>query len=78
MAPPKQPNVKLDPVADEALGKLQSALQSEGHASPTRLQIVSALLCWTTPPQAAGMLARFLRDTADPAGGVEDQSEGEE
>lgn len=78
MAKTKQPNVKLHPVADAALERLQSALQREGQAKPTRIQIVSALLCWTTPPQAAGMLARFLRDTHGTDAGSEGQPEDNE
>ena len=66
MASPKQPNVDLHTDAYEALKRLQSALQAEGVPVQARLQdIVSALVLYTPPQQAAGMLAAFSRHLAN-------------
>jgi hypothetical protein len=67
---PKEPNVDLHPVAHDRLKTLQNELMSEGVAPNTRLQdIASALILYTPPQQAAGMLAAFSRRVAS------DQSE---
>lgn len=59
----KPKTVALHPAADKALERLQDEIHTkERLPRPTRLQVASALLCWTTSPQAAGMLLRFLDD----------------
>lgn len=59
----KRPNVYLHPAANDALGKLQQALPGQGVAPQARRQdIASALVLYTGPEQAAGMLAAFYRD----------------
>jgi len=56
--------VRLSPIADEALKRLQSRLRSEeGHDASER-KIVSALVYGATPAQAAGMLIAFNRAAA--------------
>jgi hypothetical protein len=62
MSETKQPNVDLHPAAHGQLKDLQTALLSEGVAPQARLQdIASALILYTPPQQAAGMLAAFSR-----------------
>ncbi len=62
MAKAKRPTVPLAPDANERLGALQEALRREGMPrETTRGDIVSAMIFYTTPPQAAGMTASFLR-----------------
>ena len=61
----KQRNVDLDPDAHEKLKELQELLLAEGVAPQTRLQdIASALVMFTPPQQAAGMVAAFSRHLA--------------
>jgi predicted Zn-dependent protease len=63
MAKAKSTTVALHPDADDALERLQDAVHRQEHQPrPTRLQVASALLCGTSPAQAAGMLRRFLED----------------
>ncbi len=55
---------KLDPIAHEALDRLRLALPRQGlPREATRKDLLSALAYYTTPPQAAGMLAEYLRYT---------------
>jgi hypothetical protein len=62
MSPAKQPTVDVHLDANEALAALQKALPGQGIPPPIRRQdIVSALILYTTPEQAAGMLAAFTR-----------------
>lgn len=62
MTQPKRPNVYLDPAAYEALNNLQAAMPGEGVPKQARLQdIASGVILYTSPQQAAGMLAAFLR-----------------
>lgn len=57
-------SIPLDPLAEDALKRLQRRLESEeGHAASGR-QIVSALIYGITPAQTAGMLIAFTRDRA--------------
>lgn len=56
--------VRLDPLAQEALKRLQSRLESEEGRQASERQIVSALICGATPPQTAGMLIAFTRTVA--------------
>jgi hypothetical protein len=59
---PKQPNVKLHPIANAALERLQKELPSAGMPRETRREdIVSALVFYMTPLQASGMISAFLR-----------------
>jgi hypothetical protein len=61
----KQPNVDIHPSAHEKLKELQKLLMAEGVAPQARLQdIASALIMYTPPEQAAGMLAAFSRHLA--------------
>ena len=62
MAQSKQPNIDLHPDAHGRLKELQTALMSEGTPPNARLQdIASALIFYTPPQQAAGMLSAFSR-----------------
>lgn len=57
-------SIPLDPLAEDALKRLQSKLESEeGHSASGR-QIVSALIYGATPAQTTGMLIAFTRDRA--------------
>jgi hypothetical protein len=59
---PKQPNVKLHPVANAALEQLQKDLPKAGMPRETRREdIVSAVVFYMTPLQAAGMISAFLQ-----------------
>ena len=61
----KQRNVDLHPDAHEKLKELQELLPAEGVSPQIRLQdIVSALVMYTPPQQAAGMVAAFSRHLA--------------
>ena len=62
MAQEKKATVKLSPAVNEQLERLKKGIEAEGSPHPTRDEIVSALICWTSSPQAAGMLQRFLQD----------------
>jgi hypothetical protein len=63
--PPKQPNTDLHPAAHQKLKELQEALLHEGVTQGARLQdIASALILYTPPQQASGMLAAFSRQVA--------------
>lgn len=56
---------KLSPVAHQALLDLQKGLHRAGLPEDVKLEdILSALVLYTTPPQAAGMLAEYWRYTA--------------
>ena len=62
----KQQNVDLDPDAHEKLKELQELLPAEGFSPQIRLQdIASALVLFTPPQQAAGMVAAFSRHLAE-------------
>jgi hypothetical protein len=66
----KQPNIDLHPAAHARLKALQKDLMAEGAAPQVRLQdIASALVMYTPPQQAAGMLAAFSRHLAADAQG---------
>jgi hypothetical protein len=68
MAQPK--NINLHPDAHEQLVALKSALPEEGVVPNVRLEdIASALILYTPPQQAAGMLAAFSRHIGDEATG---------
>jgi hypothetical protein len=74
MAQEKWPTVGLHPDANEALKALIPALQGEGVLARVRRDdIASALALYTSPQQAAGMLAAFARHLAASEG--TDQSE---
>jgi hypothetical protein len=61
----KQRTVDLDPDAHEKLKELQELLPAEGVSPQIRLQdIASALVLFTPPQQAAGMVAAFSRHLA--------------
>lgn len=61
----KQRNVDLHPDAHENLKELQELLPAEGVSPQIRLQdIASALVMFTPPQQAAGMVAAFSRHLA--------------
>lgn len=53
--------IPLDPLAEEALKRLQSTLESEEGHSASQRQIVSALIYGATTAQTAGMLIAFTR-----------------
>ena len=56
---------KLHPAAHEALQRLQSALAHQGIPVETHAQtVLSALVMYTTPEQALGMVLAFARYTA--------------
>jgi hypothetical protein len=57
--------VRLHPVADEALKRLRTALESEEGRKATQEEIVAALVWGTSAAQAAGMLTAFTRAAAD-------------
>lgn len=68
MAPRKQKRptkaVKIDVIAHPRLEALQSALASERLPSYVdQMEIISALVMFTTPEQAVGMLQGYWRDT---------------
>lgn len=74
-------SVVLDALAHEALKDLKRRLRAEeGHAASDRI-IVGALVCGTTPAQAAGMLIAFNRRLAERESkgsqGADDESEPE-
>jgi hypothetical protein len=55
-------NINLHSEAHQQLTELQKQLPSEGVVPNTRLEdIASALILYTPPQQAAGMLAAFSR-----------------
>lgn len=62
MASDKTPQAKLHPAVNEALANLQAALPSQGLPTEVTLKdIASALVLYTPPQQAAGMLAAYWR-----------------
>jgi hypothetical protein len=66
MAPRKTKQAKLDPVARERLGDLQTALGSQSLSRDVDLtDILSALVLYTSPPQLAGMLREYWRYTEE-------------
>jgi hypothetical protein len=66
--------IPLDPLAEAALKRLQSRLESEEGRTASGRQIVSALIYGATPAQAAGMLIAFTRASAAAKAG--DESSG--
>jgi hypothetical protein len=57
-------SIKIDVVAHARLSKLQTALGSQNLPSYVdQMEIVSALVMFTTPEQLAGMLAGYWRET---------------
>jgi hypothetical protein len=62
---PRQRNIDLHVAAHSRLKELQNELLAEGVAPQARLQdIASALILFTPPQQAAGMLAAFSRQVS--------------
>lgn len=55
---------RLDPLAEKALKRLKSSLESEEGRKATQEEIVSALVWGASPSQAAGMLTAFTRAVA--------------
>ncbi len=65
MAPLQTKAAKLHLPAHAKLKELQTALRSEGvPGCPEQVEILSALVMYTTPPQIAGMLSAYSRYTA--------------
>jgi hypothetical protein len=63
-------NVKVDALAHARLYELQAALAREREPSYVDLmEILSALVMFTTPEQLVGMLKGYWRDTAPPEPG---------
>lgn len=57
-------SIRLDPLAQQAIRELKSALEREEGHRASQEEIVSALVFGATPPQAAGMLIAFTRASA--------------
>jgi hypothetical protein len=56
---------KLHESAHARLKELQAALKAEGvPGSPDQVEILSALVLYTTAPQVAGMLTAYARYTS--------------
>jgi hypothetical protein len=55
---------KLDPLAEKALKRLQTQLESEEGRSASQKEILSALVFGATPAQTSGMLIAFTRVAA--------------
>lgn len=65
MASRETKQVKIDVVAHPRLKELQTALQSQGLPREVDgVDILSALVLYTSEPQLAGMLSEYWRYTA--------------
>jgi hypothetical protein len=64
--PDRPPQAHLDPAMRGAIERLQEGLTSEGLPPKVDLKdICSALILYTSPEQAAGMLAAYWRHVAN-------------
>jgi hypothetical protein len=69
--------VKLDELAHDRLEELQTALASQQLPSYVdNMEILSALVLYTTPEQLAGMLKGYWQATDRLAAGTGDESDG--
>ncbi len=63
MAKVKYKAAKLHPAASDALDRLLKRLPTVGFSpETTRQDLLSALVLYTSDPQAAGMLGEYLRE----------------